>query len=793
MAGYLVTNGQPRGYPLGIKDESRGRDILTPITRPQFFPLFFILAQRTFDDAFTLNGASSELLGPETFNKDSVYYTHANAYVKSLLKKANQMVVETVKLPGATKAVLRFSIEVIPTDLDVHTRVSDENFGIVGDVAVNALGARTVEDTIYGSKLVLHAGVHVYPVGEQREFGKAKIHQFRPAGQTVDPSDPNSPLVSKLTLNGDTFSAESTIYPWFDVELSSYGRDGNLDGMRIYTPTTRDDNGPQLSDMKLNRSAIYRIMSVNKEDQNASPEPTYLLTGDVAIDVTFKKETFSKLSGNPISADRTLVPAYSKKATPSGAAQIGPWGRVKVYENELDTLLRMLNQGYIVNADGQDFQIEGEAQYDNHPVIGQTREDWAKLSDPANTNLLNFISGKDHNAIPYATFSLEDSVALGGITFENGVAHFARGGADGLYYYSDGRPAKEVNAKLFDDAVRARLRAFGMGDNKYKDALKYPFSCFIDSGFSLETKLEMPRLLRLRPDVHIVAGTYAVYDIEQVLDPAARSIFRDGNVTDTSNVAGLVEDWGIWADGHQSISDEEGYAQALLARFNAIPESDYYSTPVTRGVIRAHSARVIEPGVWDGYLPYTYEYAMQLSDFCGQADGIWRPNYDFTINPNNITKYMEDINHTYRENDSFSKAWGLGITYNQTFDQFRTYTPAVQTVYPYDDSVLNSAKLMMACCYLEYLNLVVHTRLVGRDDLTDDEFIQETKRTAEELADGVFAGKYIVESNPEILEADKEKGFIWRNHYHIYGNVMKTAFIYGVIAKRMSDYTGSAA
>lgn len=322
MAGYLVTNGQPRGYPLGIKDESRGRDILTPITRPQFFPLFFILAQRTFDDAFTLNGASSELLGPETFNKDSVYYTHANAYVKSLLKKANQMIVETVKLPGATKAVLRFSVEVIPTDLDVYTRVSDEKFGIVGDVAVNALGARTVEDTIYGSKLVLHAGVHVYPVGEQREFGKAKIHQFRPAGQTVNPNDPNSPLVSKLTLNGNTFSAESTIYPWFDVELSSYGRDGNLNGMRIYTPTTRDDNGPQLSDMKLNRSAIYRIMSVNKEDQNASPEPTYLLTGDVAIDVTFKKETFSKLSGNPISADRTLVPAYSKKASPNGAAQI---------------------------------------------------------------------------------------------------------------------------------------------------------------------------------------------------------------------------------------------------------------------------------------------------------------------------------------------------------------------------------------------------------------------------------------------------------------------------------------
>ena len=82
--------------------------------------------------------------------------------------------------------------------------------------------------------------------------------------------------------------------------------------------------------------------------------------------------------------------------------------------------------------------------------------------------------------------------------------------------------------------------------------------------------------------------------------------------------------------------------------------------------------------------------------------------------------------------------------------------------------------------------------MTGRDDLTDDEFIQQTKKIAEEEADGIFAGKYIVEAEPKILDSDKEKGFIWRNFYKIYGNVMKTAMIYGVIAKRMSDYTGNA-
>ena len=98
---------------------------------------------------------------------------------------------------------------------------------------------------------------------------------------------------------------------------------------------------------------------------------------------------------------------------------------------------------------------------------------------------------------------------------------------------------------------------------------------------------------------------------------------------------------------------------------------------------------------------------------------------------------------------------------------------------------------MIACCRLEYLSLIVHASLVGRDDLTDDEFIQASKKKSEELVDGIFAGKYVVNAAPEIYESDRKKGFIWRNFYHIYGNVMKSAMIYGIIAKRMSDYTGT--
>ncbi len=786
MAGYLVQNAQPRGYALGIKDDSRGKPTPEKITSPQFFPIAFALAERSYDEAITLSGNGTHTLGAETFKKGSAYYTHQNAFIKKLQSKANQIVVETIKLPGSAKAFLRASIELIPTDIPQYKRVSDSNFGELGHYEVDEVGSRIPDGTIPGSKLVVHSGVANY-LESQKGFGKAEIKTCRNAGTKVD-----GKLISSLTVPGvaEPLSANTTIYPLFDIELTAYGKDGDLTGLRIYCPTTEDGNGPQLNDLKNNRAYSYRFMTVKKEDANSTSEPVELLTGDPAIDVSFKPSAVSYLTKNPITLARTFVPAYSKKASAAGAAIYGEWGRVKVYEKSIEVLLGILANGYTMPAGGQMVEIHGEGDYDDHPVISQVRDDWAMLSDPANIHLINLLTGADHNGIPYCSISVEDSVNYGGITFDNGTAHFASGGASGLYYYSDGRPATEVNAKLFDDAVRARLRNFGSGPNKYRDVLKYPISTFIDSGFTLETKLEMPNILRQRPDMWVMAATHAVYDEGQVADDDVRSIYRDGNVADVDNISSLVKDWGLCDQQTEII--EDGYAAALKASFNAVVESEYYSTPVTRAVIRGQSGRVIEEGIWDGFLPLTYEFACQVSDLAGAASGIWRGDYDFTIEPNNLVKLMDDINNTFRENNSYTKLWDLGVTWVASHDQFRYYTPAVQTVYPYDDSVLNSAKMMMACCRLEYLNLVVHSRTTGRDDLTDDEFKDLVKKTAEEEADGIFAGKYIVEAHPKILESDREKGFVYRNFYHIYGSVMKTAMIYGVIAKRLSDYTGSA-
>lgn len=784
MAGYLVNNAQPRGYSLGFKDESRSTESPAPITRPQFFPLMFVLGQRTYDQAITISGNGEKVLGAKTFEKNSVYYTHQNAFLKKLMKLSNQVIVETIRLPGSAKAFFRLSVEVISTDIDSYERVEDSLDGKLGAYVVDQYGARKPKaEKIRGTKLVLHVGTELYGA-DQKEFGKAAVRRCRDAYATK-----NGNLVSSLKGDdGIALSAETRIFPIVDIELSAYGADGDLNGLRIFTPTVTDGSA-NISDLKANRANTYRFMSVKKENINASPDITYLLNGEVALDASFKPQATSSISRNPISLARTLVPAYSAKASFSSPVEIGPWGRTKVYDTEIETLLTMLTQGYSVSLEDQVIEIPGEGAYDADPVIGETREDWAKLSDQRNIHLFNFISGCDHNEIPYESVDVEDSVALGGVTFANGSTHYASGGADGLYYYADGRPADDVNSKLFDDAVRSRLREFGLGVNKYKDALRYPFSCIIDSGFSLETKLEMPSVLRLRPDMWVMSALHSVYDINQTTSPSARTVYRDGNSTDTDNIASLVDGWGVCPQQSETLEDATG--QVLRARFNLVPESDYYSTPVVRAVLRAQSGRPLDQDIYDGFLPLTYEFMCQCAQFMGSADGIWRAAYDFTREPNNLIQHMDEINNPYRENNAYSKLWELGVVYTQSHDQFREYTPAVQTAYPYDDSVLNSAKMMMAGCFLEYNNLLIHRSLVGRDDLVDGEFLEETKRIGESLVEGVFGGQFRVECRPEIKEGDAKKGYIWRNHYVIYGNVMKTAMIYGVIAKRLSDYTGN--
>lgn len=779
MSGSIVKNAVPRGYALGIKDETRGAFIPEVRQVPQNLPLYFILAERTIPEGQWTTNNGAAVFGAKTFDKNSPYFTHANRFAADTIGLGNQCILESVELEGAAKAMLRVSVEVIPTDITVYKRNADGSF-VYQQTAGGPV--KVVDRVIAGTRLVLHRGIEPY-VGTAKEFKKGNIIDNYRAGSVLSGSQP----LGQLTRgDGSTVFTSSRLIPIFDALLSWKGKSGDLQGMRIYTPTTQDVNGPLVTDIKTNKSFMYRFMLIEKDAANATPTPVYLKSGEVALDVSLKDGALSSRTSNPISIHKTLLKAYETKATVSTPGQKGSFGDLHVYDSNISQLLHLLTQGYTFSDANGDIEVLGEKDFDDD-AMDFGRDSSLAFANPANAHLLNFFTGYDYNGINYFSFSVSDSVAFNGVSFENGANHFASGGADGLWYYADGRPAKEVNAKLFDDAVRARLNNLGNGVNKYKDALKWPMRAWVDSGFSKATKLAARNFMTFRPDVYVTVGTHACYDVGMQANPDTTSIYRDGVLTTAQTIASLVDDWGVCPQ--QTEAEEDAMGLALRTHYLLTPESDFYSTASVRAFIQGQSGTLIDES-YDGYLPCTYEVAMQVAEFTGAGDGRWVDGKDFTINPNNIVRRMENINNTYREADSSNNRWDLGINYFESFDQTQLYSSAKQTVYPYDDSVLNSFKAMIACCYCEWLCLNVHKLLAGRDDLTNDEFIQKANEYGADLVDGKFGSGYRVKPVARITDADKEKGYVFRMRYEFYGNHMKTAMIYDVIAKNMSDYVG---
>lgn len=779
MSGYLVQNAVPRGYALGIKDETRGAFIPEVRQVPQNLPLYFILAERTFAEAQWTTNNGAQIFGEKTFDKNSAYFTHANRFAADTIKLGNQCVLESVELEGSERALLRLSVEVIPTDITVYQRNADGSF-----VYQQSAGGpvKVVDRVVAGTRLVFHRGVEPF-VGNARGFKKGNvIDNFRDGSVVI-----GTKALGELTRPDSTkMFTTSRLIPLIDMEVSWKGKSGDLQGLRIYTPTTTDGNGPLVSDIKANKAFMYRFMMVEKQAPNATAAPVYLKNGDIAIDVSLKDGAVSSRTNNPISIHKTFLKAYETKATAAVPGQKGSFGNMHVYDANISQLLHMLTQGYTVASVDGDIAVLGEKDFDDE-ALDFGRDGSLAFANPANAHLLNLFTGYDYNGINYFSFSVSDSVAFNGISFENGSNHFASGGADGLWYYADGRPAKEVNAKLFDDAVRARLNSLGSGVNKYRDALRWPFRKWVDSGFAKATKLAARNFIAFRPDVYVIAGTHAVHDVAMRSNPDMTSIYRDGDATTQTTIDSIVEDWGVCPQ--QTEAEEDAMGLALRTHYMLTPESDFYGTPTVRAFIQGQSGTLIDES-FDGFLPCTYEVAMQVAEFAGSGDGRWTDGKDYTIDPNNIVKRMENINNTYRERDSANGIWDLGVNFFQSYDQTQLYSAAKQTVYPYDDSVLNSFKAMQACCYLEWLCLNVHKRLSGRDDLTDEQFVQKANEIGDELAAGKFGSSYLIRSAARITEGDKQKGFLFRMRYEFYGNHMKTAMIYDVIAKNMSDFAG---
>ena len=765
----FATTSTPGGKSYGTQDNSRRSIPADPITASMTTGLVGILAERGRGDITLTTTSANILYGNKTFDKDSAFYHHSTELLSELAGLGIPMFVKRFIPEGATKAMLRVSIELIATDLPNYKRNSDGTIKQSVD-PVTGVATSVTNGTVQGTRAIIHVGVSQF-APENRQFARGNImDDFREGSLAV-----NGKFLGEITrVDGSKEHPKSRLYPIMDLEVDSEGEFGNNIGLVLEVPTLKQVNPANISNVIKNKAFPVRVSVVEREDRYTTPQMVPSLKSELQLDVFMKSRAVDYISGKNISFARKLIENFNRKMTATETPIWGPFGDIHVYEKNLNEIQQLLCEGYAyTDSDGIDIAIPGEGSYDDDAFDFGRTVDHA-LSQPINFGLFNIFTGRDVNDVPYFSFDVRDSLMFGGVAVNSESVVYAQGGEDGLWSFADGSPATLVNLKMLDDAMRNFLNTFGRGKDQLKDILRYPITQVIDSGWSLDTKLAHSNILSARPDIHLEIGTQAVAEKTNVsvdLGPVYKGYSTSAETALSSE---LLDGWNWQArlTGEQ----DEAIATRLRTFFGLTPESVFFGTPVMRVHVFGHSGYDVND-TYERPLPGSFDRGLAMARFTGVTG--WDKANDFTENDNRKPMFLKDMSYSYRDEDVADSAWATGMNFLRSHDIVDNFWPAIQSIYPHQDSILANAKFVLVASKCHYYGMEIWRSISG-ENKTDEQFKQELEDEAYRIIGGKFTEDVRIVVEAILTEADVARGYSGYLKFHIGVGSPRTKLVYSV-------------
>ena len=765
----FATTSTPGGKSYGTQDNSRRSIPADPITASMTTGLVGILAERGRGDITLTTTSANILYGNKTFDKDSAFYHHSTELLSELAGLGIPLFVKRFIPEGATKAMLRVSIELIATDLPNYERNSDGAIKQSVD-PVTGVATSVTNGTVQGTRAIIHVGVSQF-APENRQFARGNImNDFREGSIAV-----NGKFLGEITcVDGSKEHPKSRLYPIMDLEVDSEGEFGNNIGLVLEVPTLKQVNPANISNVIKNKAFPVRVSVVEREDRYTTPQVVPSLKSELQLDVFMKSRAVDYISGKNISFARKLIENFNRKMTATETPIWGPFGDIHVYEKNLNEIQQLLCEGYAyTDSDGNDIALPGEGSYDDDAFDFGRTVDHA-LSQPINFGLFNIFTGRDVNDVPYFSFDVRDSLMFGGVAVNSESVVYAQGGEDGLWSFADGSPATLVNLKMLDDAMRNFLNTFGRGKDQLKDILRYPITQVIDSGWSLDTKLAHSNILSARPDIHLEIGTQAVAEKTNVsvdLGPVYKGYSTSAETALSSE---LLDGWNWQArlTGEQ----DEAIATRLRTFFGLTPESVFFGTPVMRVHVFGHSGYDVND-TYERPLPGSFDRGLAMARFTGVTG--WDKANDFTENDNRKPMFLKDMSYSYRDEDVADSAWATGMNFLRSHDIVDNFWPAIQSIYPHQDSILANAKFVLVASKCHYYGMEIWRSISG-ENKTDEQFKQELEDEAYRIIGGKFTEDVRIVVEAILTEADVARGYSGYLKFHIGVGSPRTKLVYSV-------------
>lgn len=442
-----INNAAPGVVDYGAQDKSGAVYVRTPEELPQHLPKFLIYAKKgTTDEQLLDSTGRIAMYGEDTFVERSPFFNHATMLSNAVNSRGNSaMYVRLVPDDAGPKPTSLLSLDVLPTKVDIYERNED------GSIKTDVAGDAIVIGQADGFR-VKFVNSYFDTVAAAEAFGARTIT----TGDQVD----------------TTTNTQSQRYPIFDAEHSFFGSDGQLAGWRLWGQNS--DNTGQLPTkmMSRNKAFPYNLSIIRKDADTGTSSPVETLYGEKIITVTFKEDVIDPLTTTRLNIGERFAGSYQDLKTSKYAKKYGEFGRFKVYQDNINALLKLFHTAEV-------------------PFL---TEDSDMTADEGDIHLFNFITGQDTTGRVYDTYQFTDNGNAVRLSSSTNV--FAAGGGDGTM-------TVEKHAAM----VSSYMKRYASRSDELNDIAWHVESHIYDSGFPLENKYDLLNFIANRKDTFVALST----------------------------------------------------------------------------------------------------------------------------------------------------------------------------------------------------------------------------------------------------------------------------------------------
>lgn len=702
-----LKNAAPNVYLQGINDRSTVPLPPAELGLPQHLPKFYLFAEQGPAGDYIVNLGEETLeglYGSETFRVGSKLHTHCSEFARTAAGAGNNMVIHRVVDPREYNANVTLFLDLIKTKVPLYQRDTEGN--IVLDES--GLPKKELDDndepkTTEGVRASWVLGY----IGEE----ELKKHggKYRPGLQASKDGF--------LSEGSDT----SIMYPLFEFWYKDVGPGGSRLGLNLF-PMLKTGPG-DFPEYLMEDAGLYPFQFglVRREgDDLSNPREIFSDLGSRYVRFSLGEDAINPLTDDVVDIIDIINDNYVD-VSPITASGLGG---VHVYRENLNSISEEL------------FELE-KAAYDANPI-----GDAVFNTDKASGSSINLLTFTHSTGAPYQALILEDSPSSDAVRLTSGTN-----------IYLGDVPEMDYSYERLENAMLNDLAGYTDPLNSLSENLiGHPESIIYDSGFSLKTKLAIPKFIARRKDTFAVIGS-------------------------TIHGANL------------SIEEQYSIAVAVESAFQLYPESVVYNTPTVRGIIMMGSGEIIGSRYRDR-VPTTYWLLEKSADFMGGEDGKWKPEFLFDkadTDESTVIKNLKNLDITWVPGTTRTKFWSSGLNFPLDYKNRHQFFPALRTVYKHETSILTSYFNAIGCAFLNKIAYRVWQQFTGDVELTPSQLEERVNERFAEYANGCFAGILRVVPNAKVTEFDEQRGWSWTMNVRVYGNNMKTVMVTSIETYRFKD------